>query len=99
MPVTAETPNETEHEYMGPLVHVQIPLVTQPVVQYPYQGVQSFYHGMPIIYPGASSSIPQLSVNVALYPVHPGHLMLLMFILGSNILQLLIMVHIWLIMV
>lgn len=37
--VTAEAHGETNIEYKGPPVHVEIPHITQHAIQYPYQGV------------------------------------------------------------
>lgn len=67
VPVTAEAPNEIEHEYRGPPIHVQIPSITQSAVQYPYQGVQSIY-----LREYATNVISQLSANDALQPAHTG---------------------------
>lgn len=66
--VPVESPDETEQEYRGPLIHVHIPLVTQPAIQYPYQGVQFVYPRMPTVYHGASTAnvVPQMFANVAL---------------------------------
>lgn len=76
--VIIERSKENEPEYMGPPLHMQIPpKITQPTVQYQYQGFQSANSGVPLSHPGEAPIVvpphAYLGAPYASYEVQYAH--------------------------
>lgn len=53
MYLATELPAETENDYRGPPINVQIPPpIVQPGMQHLYQGIQPVNPGMPFVHHG-----------------------------------------------
>lgn len=67
MSVAIEVPAETNNDYRGPPINVQIPPpFVQPGMQYPYQGIQPMNPEMPLVH------LREPYAYIAPQYVHPG---------------------------